>query len=216
MQESIKAKKLRAEKIFKILKKEYPDAKSSLNYKNLFELFVVVPLSAQTTDINVNKVSKKLFQKIKNIHDLANISQSELEEIIRSLGFFRQKSKNLRNAAKMIISDFEGKIPDSMEDLIKLPGIARKTANIILESGFNKVEGIAVDTHVKRISKKLNLTENENPDKVEKDLKEVFLKSYWGEINHLMVFHGRKICTARKEKCEICSLFPYCPGRKII
>lgn len=207
-------KQQRALKIVKILEKTFPNAHCELDHKNPFELLIAVVLSAQSTDKNTNKVTRELFQVIKTPRDLAEISQAALENLVHSTGFFRQKAKNLREAAKLIVERFGGSVPRTMAEITALPGVARKTANIILETGFGVIEGIAVDTHVKRIANRLGLTVEQNPDKIERDLLAVFSRPLWGKINHLFVWHGRRICLARAPKCSECPLFPLCPGRK--
>ncbi len=205
-------KKERAKKIIKILEQEYPEAKTSLNYRNALEILVATILSAQCTDKRVNIVTKSLFKKYKTAQDYANADITELEQDIRSTGFYRNKAKNIKKSGWMIIEKYEGKVPDTMDELIKLPGVARKTANIVLSNAYGKITGIAVDTHVRRISKRLGLSQNTNPDKIEQDLMQIVPKDYWKRITNLIIFHGRKVCTARKAKCNICNLNQLCPS----
>lgn len=203
--------KTRANKIISVLAKTYPQAKIALEYKTPFQLAVVTILSAQSTDKQVNKISPALFQRFKTIKDLAQADQSELEEYVHSTGFFRNKAKNVKAMAQMVLNRFKGIVPDTMEDLLTLPGIARKTANVILFNAFGKNEGIAVDTHVKRLSQRLGLSKNEDPNKIEQDLLKLFPRKLWGKINHYLIDHGRNICDAKKPKCEICPVRGMCP-----
>ena len=198
--------------IIALLKKEYPDARIALDYSNPLELLVATILSAQCTDRKVNEVTKTLFKKYRSAQDYINTPQEELEKDIYSTGFYRNKAKNIKGLSKMLVDNFGGKVPDTMEDLLTLPGVARKTANIVLSSAFGKLEGIAVDTHVKRLSARLGLTENANPDKIEKDLMEVVPKKDWGIFTLLLILHGRKICTAKKPLCSECVLNKLCPS----
>lgn len=191
--------KAKAVKILRILKKYYPKAGISLKYSNNFELLIVVMLSAQTTDIAVNKVTGKLFPKYrkngserKEIEKFANEDTKTLEKYIKSIGLFRTKAKNIKRTSQIILSEFNGKVPNSMDSLLSLPGVGRKTANIVLSEGFNKSIGIAVDTHVKRLSFELGLTKQKNPDKIEKDLMKLFDKNDWKILTHLFIAHGRK------------------------
>jgi endonuclease-3 len=173
---------------------------------------VATILSAQCTDEQVNKVTPALFHKYKTASDFAQADPSMLEEEIRSTGFFRNKAKSIIFASKKIVDDFGGKVPDNMEDLITLHGVARKTANIVLSSGFNKAEGIAVDTHVKRLSHRLGLSKEKNPDKIEQDLLKLLPQKYWIDFNYMLVIHGRKTCQARKPDCPECVLISFCPS----
>lgn len=184
--------KARASKILKILKKHYPNAKISLSYSNNFELLVAVMLSAQTTDVAVNKVTPHLFSKYNSIEKFANADIKSLEGDIKSIGLFRTKAKNIRNTAKIILTRFNGKVPSSMNELLMLPGVGRKTANVVLSVGFNKNVGIAVDTHVKRLSYELGLTKEKNPDKIEGDLMKIFDIKDWPNVTSLLIAHGRK------------------------
>jgi endonuclease-3 len=204
-------KKQRAQEVVKRLKKKFPDAHCELNFLNVFELFVAVQLSAQCTDKRVNTVTPALFQRIKNWEDLATIPNEELEKYIFSTGFYRNKAKNLINAAKMVIERYEGELPRSITDMVRLPGVARKTANVVLETGFGIVEGIVVDTHVKRISRILELSTEILPEKIEKSLMNVFPKKKWGNVGHLFVWHGRRTCIARRPECQHCCLSDICP-----
>lgn len=201
--------------IIRKLKKEYPVLKSALNFSSPFELLAATILSAQTTDVHVNKVTEALFKKYKNVKDFANTELATLEKDINSVNFYRNKARNIQNAARIIIEKFNGEVPRTMEDLISLPGVARKTANIVLYNVFGIIEGIAVDTHVMRLAGRLGLTKNEDPVKIEKDLMEIVPKKEWGNITHLLIFHGRKICQAKKPVHKDCVLFDICPSKNI-
>lgn len=172
-------------------------------------------LSAQSTDIQINKITQDLFRKYQGPEDFAAVPQEQLEEDVRSSGFYRNKAKNLKASSQLILEKFNGEVPDNMKDLLTLAGVARKTANIVLTSGFGKVEGIAVDTHVKRLSGRLGLTEEKNPDKVEKDLMEAFPKEDWKDINMIMILHGRRVCQAKKPMHDKCVLYDICPSKGI-
>lgn len=201
--------------ILKRLKKEYPERGTALYYGNPFELLVATILSAQTTDAHVNKVTEQLFKKYKSVKDYADTPLEVFQKDVSSVNFYRNKSKNILAAAAMIVKDFHSKVPDSMDALVTLPGVARKTANIILYNAFHKNEGIAVDTHVRRLAGRLGLTKNDDPVKIERDLMNITPKKDWGEITHLLIFHGRKICQAKKPKHAECVLFDICPSRDI-
>ena len=201
--------------IIRKLKKEYPVLKSALNFSSPFELLAATILSAQTTDVHVNKVTETLFKKYKSVKDFANADPATLEKDVSSVNFYRNKARNIQNAARIIIEKFNGEVPRTMEDLISLPGVARKTANIVLYNVFGIIEGIAVDTHVMRLAGRLGLTKNEDPVKIEKDLMEIVPKKEWGNITHLLIFHGRKICQAKKPMHKDCVLFDICPSNNI-
>jgi endonuclease-3 len=205
----------KTKEIIRRLKREYPELKTALKFNNPFELLVATVLSAQATDIHVNKVTENLFNKYKTIRDYANVSLETLQKDVSSINFYRTKAKNIHESAKMIIQNFNSKVPATMEELITLPGVARKTANIILSSAYGINEGIAVDTHVKRLAKRLGLTKNEDPVKIEKDLIGLAPKSEWGNLSHLLIFHGRKICQAKKPNHKECVLYDICPSRNI-
>jgi endonuclease-3 len=209
-----KKERQRIDKIIEILKKEYGGAHVALKYDNPFQLLVAVILSAQCTDVQVNKVTPALFKRFPTPEAMAKADISEIEELIRSTGFFRNKAKNIKNAAKIIVEKFGGKVPDTMEELLTLPGVARKTANIVLYNAFGKVDGIAVDTHVKRLAKRLGLTKEDNPVKIERDLMALIPKELWGPISYMLIEHGRRICKARKPDCENCPLKELCPYYK--
>ncbi len=195
----------------------HPEAKIALNYSNPFELLVAVILSAQCTDVRVNMVTPKLFAKYKSVEEFAAARPQELEKLIYSTGFYKNKAKSIKGAAATILKEFNGKMPDTMDALLKLPGVARKTANVVLNNAFGKSEGIVVDTHVIRISGKLGLVpqelvEKKNAVKIEQELMKIVPKKEWGKFSHLIIFHGRKICIARRPKCAECNLRKICPS----
>ncbi|MBN2042807.1 MAG: endonuclease III [Candidatus Aenigmarchaeota archaeon] len=198
-------------KIIQVLEKEYKTPVIFLEFSNPLETLVATILSAQCTDARVNIVTKDLFRKYRTVRDYAKADIKEFERDIHSTGFYHNKAKNIINAAKMIISDFGGKVPDTMDGLLHLPGVARKTANIVLSHGFGKIDGIAVDTHVSRLSQRIGLSENKDPDKIERDLMLSIPKEHWYKINYILIMHGRKICNARKPKCEECVIRELCP-----
>ena len=202
----------RALKVIELLDREHSDAKIALRYTNSLELLVATILSAQCTDERVNMVTKILFKKYTKAEDYANADLKELEQDIKSTGFYRNKAKNIKNAGKMIVEQFDSQVPQTMEEILELPGVARKTANIVLSNAYGVIVGIAVDTHVRRLSKKLGLTENTNPEKIEKDLMQIVPKSHWKNITNLLISHGRTVCDARKPKCDICCLNKICPS----
>ncbi|TET25391.1 MAG: endonuclease III [Candidatus Bathyarchaeum sp.] len=199
-------------KIIELLEKEYSHAKTALNYTNPLEILVATILSAQCTDKRVNVVTKSLFKKYRTAEDYANADLAELEEDIRSTGFYRNKAKNIKNTGRMLVEKYDSQVPRTMEELIELPGVARKTANIVLSNAYGVIVGIAVDTHVRRLSKRLGLTENTDPNKIEADLMAIVPKSQWKRITNLLIFHGRNVCMARKPKCSICTLNKLCPS----
>jgi endonuclease-3 len=203
--------KERALKIIDLLGKEYTNAKIALHYSNPMELLFATILSAQSTDETINKVTKTLFKKYTTASDYANADLKELEQDIKSSGFYHNKSKNLKNCAAILVEKYHSQVPKTMEELVELPGVARKTANIVLSNAFGINVGIAVDTHVRRLSQRLGLTENEDPNKIEKDLMNIVPKECWARITDLLIFHGRKICTAKKPRCDICRLNKICP-----
>lgn len=211
--ESIKNKRVRASKIAKILNKVLPNPDTELKWwKDSFKLVIAVSLSAQTTDKSVNQVTPLLWKKYKNAEALSKATLKDVEEILHPLGFYKNKAKNSIACAKMVVKKFGGKVPDNMADLQKLPGVGRKTANIILNVVYDKVEGIAVDTHVFRISHKLKLSSAKTPEKTEWDLLKVFDKKDWKNLNHQLVLFGRQTCIARKPKCKSCPLSKLCPS----
>lgn len=197
-------------KIVEILKETYPDATCSLDFNTPFQMVVAVTLSAQCTDERVNKVTPTLFERCKTIEDFANINIKELEELIHSCGFYKNKAKNIKLCAKQVLENFNGEVPQTMEELLTLAGVGRKSANVILLEAFGIANGIAIDTHAKRISNKMGLSNQNDPDKIEQDLLKIFPKEYLKDINHLLVCHGRNTCTARNPKCEYCSIKFFC------
>jgi endonuclease-3 len=203
--------KKRIERINQILHQTYPESRTALTHRNPLQILVATILSAQCTDERVNQITPKLFQKYKSAEDFARADQEELEEEVRSTGFFRNKAKNIIGASTRIVEDFSSKVPDNMADLITLPGVARKTANIVLSSGYQKSEGIAVDTHVKRLSGRLGLSKENNPDKIEQDLLAIVPREDWIDFNYMLVNHGRQVCQSRKPRCAECPLNHLCP-----
>lgn len=199
--------------IIKRLKREYPNPETALSYKNPFELLVATILSAQATDAHVNKVTVSLFKKYKSLKDYTRASPEAFQKDLSSINFYKTKAKNIQAAAKMIAEHFNSKVPKTMDELTSLPGVARKTANIILSNAYGIHEGIAVDTHVKRLSYKLGLTQHEDPVKIEKDLMTITPKNEWGTLSHLLIFHGRKICQAKKPNHKECVLSDICPSK---
>jgi len=205
-------KRTRVMKIIELLEKEYPKAKTALHYASPLEILIATMLSAQCTDKRVNIVTRALFKKYKTAEDYANADLAELEEAVRSTGFYRNKAKNIKKSGRMLVEKFDSQIPRTMNELLELPGVARKTANIVLSNAYGVIEGIAVDTHVRRLSKRLGLTENKNPNKIEADLMLIVPKSHWKRITDLLIFHGRNVCMARKPKCGTCVLNKICPS----
>lgn len=206
--------KTKLKKIIELLKREYPKATTALKHADPLELLIATILSAQCTDKRVNMVTKGLFKKYKTARDYAKADIKRFEQEIRSTGFYHNKAKNIIGAARMILKDFDGKVPDSMEELIRLPGVARKTANIVLGHGFGKTEGIAVDTHVRRLSRRLALTKNDDPVKIEIDLMKITGQKCWILLSDLLIAHGRAICVAVKPKCFECVLGKLCKMHK--
>lgn len=194
------------------LRRLYPDAKCSLNFSNPLELLVATQLAAQCTDIRVNIVTEKLFRKYRTAEDYATASQAELEEDIRSTGFYRNKARNIRAAAQKIITDFGSEVPPTMAGLLSLAGVARKTANVVLGNAFDIVEGYTVDTHNIRLARRFGWTTNEDAVKIERDLMCLIPRQDWFDLSHLLIYHGRAICTARKPLCERCTLTHLCPA----
>lgn len=204
--------KQRTEKIITLLEKQYPNAKTALNYTNPLEILVATMLSAQTTDVQVNIVTQKLFKKYHTAEDYANADIKELEQDIHSTGFYHNKAKNLQSCCRLLVEKFHSQVPKTMEELLELPGVARKTANIVLYNAYGTIAGIAVDTHVRRLSGRLGLSDQKNQDKIEHDLMLLTPKPKWMELTDLLIFHGRQVCMAKKPKCEICVLNKICPS----
>lgn len=190
----------------------YPQAACSLNFSNPLELLIATQLSAQCTDERVNIVTARLFQKYRSVEDFASATQEELEQDIRSTGFYRNKAKNIRGTCQRLIAVYGGEVPRTMEDLLTLPGVARKTANVVLGNAFGIVVGFVVDTHVGRLARRFGWTKNEDPVKVEQDLMRIVLREDWLDLSHLLIFHGRAICEARRPLCEQCRLAQLCPS----
>jgi endonuclease-3 len=207
-------RKNRTAKIRKILKRTYPDVKTQLYYKNPFELLVATILSAQCTDKQVNTVTKVLFKKLKTPKDFAKVPIDKLEELVRPTGFFRNKAKSIKNCASMLVENYDSAVPSRLDELVKLPGVGRKTANVVLGAAFG-IQGVVVDTHVGRISQRLGLTENKDPVKIEFDLMEIIPKKEWNNFSLRLIFFGRAVCKARKPVCPTCPLYDLCdyPGK---
>jgi len=207
-QEGLKEKVL---KILDLLEKEHPDAKIALKFSNPLELLVATILAAQCTDERVNQVTRSLFKKYRTAEDYANADLSTLEQDIKPTGFYRRKAQRLKEVCQILVEKFNSEVPRTMEELLSLPGVARKTANIVLSNAYGINEGIIVDTHVFRLAKRLGLTKSKTREKVERDLMEIVPKDKWGRFADLLIFHGRRVCNARKPKCEICVLRDLCP-----
>lgn len=201
--------------ILKRLKKEYPHPQTALRFSDPFQLLAATILSAQATDVMVNRITENLFKKYKTVKDYANAPLEALQKDVSSINFYKTKAKNIQASAMIIVEKFNARVPKTMEELTTLPGVARKTANIVLTNAFGIHVGIAVDTHVKRLAYRLGLTKNEDPVKVEQDLMALTPKEEWGNISHLLIFHGRNICQAKKPKHSECILFNICPSRDI-
>ena len=206
--------KKNAKQIVKILRETYPDATCSLNFSTPFEAVVAVILSAQCTDERVNKTTPALFSRCRSIHDFVDIDIKELENLIHPCGFYKNKAKNIKLCAKQVLENFNGEVPHTMEELTSLAGVGRKSANVIMLEVFGIAQGVAVDTHAKRISNLIGLSSEKTPEKIEQDLVKLFPKEYLRDINHLFVWHGRNTCVARKPKCDICAVKEYCKHYK--
>ena len=204
--------KLKTRKIIRLLKREYPQAQCSLNHANAFELLIATILSAQCTDERVNIVTADLFRKYRKPEDYLRVPTSELQEDIRTTGFFRNKTKSIQGTAMMLIEKHDGQVPDTIEDLLELPGVARKTANVVLGNAFGIAAGVVVDTHVSRLAQRLGLTTNNQPEKIERDLIELVPRKDWIDLPHLLIAHGRKVCKARRPLCETCVVERLCPS----
>ena len=207
--------KNRIKKIISLMDKEYPEKKSSLKYVNPLQMLVSTILSAQCTDARVNIVTKKLFKDFKTARDYADVDVKVLEKYVKSTGFYRNKAKNIKKTGKILVEEFNGKVPKEMEDMLKLAGVGRKTANVVLNHAHGKVEGIAVDTHVKRISFRLGLTKSKNPIIIERDLMGILQKKDWKHFNIMGVDHGRALCKSQKPLCSKCPLNKICPKNGI-
>ncbi len=213
--ESKKARKTRAARVYEHLAEEYPDAKCALDYGSPFELAVATILSAQCTDVRVNMVTPKLFRRYPDARSLAGAEQEELEELIHSTGFFRNKARSLVRMATVVEEDHGGELPRTMKELVALPGIGRKTANVILGNAFGIDEGVVVDTHVKRLSGRLQFTAETNPDKIERGLMELLPRNQWTMLAHLLIYHGRQVCPARRPRCNECAVSHLCPSSAV-
>ncbi len=206
------ATKKRSQEILILLKRMYPDATCSLDYETTVQLLVATILSAQCTDERVNKVTPALFERFPDAPALAAANREELENLIRSTGFYRNKAKNIQGACQLIVSEFDGEVPKQMEQLLKLPGVARKTANVVLAHGYGIIVGVTVDTHVKRISQRLGLTKQTDPVRIEKDLMRILPQPDWENFSIRIIYHGRAVCKARKPACDVCQLAHLCPS----
>jgi len=204
----------RVKQLIRTWQKIYPNAHCELNFRNPLELLVATILSAQCTDKRVNMVTPELFKKYRTAKDYANAPQAELENAIRSTGFYRNKTKSIRAAMRAIAEEHGGKVPNAMEKLRALPGVGRKTANVVLGNAFGKNEGIVVDTHVARLSHRLGLTKQKDPEKIERDLMKLIPREYWTDWSHWLIWHGRRRCFARKPDCSQCEVFQLCPSGK--
>lgn len=204
--------KTRINRIITLLGEEYPGARIALEYSNTLELLIATILSAQCTDVTVNKITPRLFARYHDAGDYAGADVEELEQIIKPCGFYHAKARSIIGAAGMIADKFQGRVPRTMAELVTLPGVARKTANVVLYNGFGVNEGIAVDTHVKRLSRLLGLSRHDDPEKIEKDLMEIVPVAQWGQITYLLIEHGRRVCIARRPQCERCILAALCPS----
>jgi endonuclease III len=200
--------------IIERLAAEHQDAAIALRFRNPLELLVAVMLSAQTTDVNVNRVTERLFGKYRRPEDYLAVTQEELERDIRATGFFRQKAKALRGTMMMLIEEFDGEVPHRLEQLVRLPGVARKTANVVAAE-LGEAQGIVVDTHVRRLSQRLGLTRQDDPVKIERDLQRLVPRADWGRFPHLLIWHGRRVCLARAPRCEDCVLNDLCPASRV-
>ncbi len=202
--------KLRTQKIIGVLQKEYPSVRTALTHNNPHELLIATILSAQCTDERVNKVTPQLFKQYKTVQQFAEANVAELEGIIKSTGFYRAKAKSIINCCKALVENYGGNIPKDINEMIKLPGVGRKTANVVLGAAFGITSGIVVDTHVKRLSERLGFSSQTNPEKIEVDLMKIVPQKYWIDFGNYLIWHGRKTCQARKPKCLDCSINGYC------
>jgi endonuclease-3 len=207
-------KRARIGPIIERLAAEYPEARIALRYRNELELLVSVMLSAQTTDVNVNRVTERLFEKYKRPEDYLAVPEEELERDIYATGFYRQKAKALRGTMATLLDEFDGRVPRRLEDLLRLPGVARKTANVVAAE-LGDPQGIVVDTHVRRLSQRLGLTKREDPVKIERDLQRLVPRERWGLFPHLLIWHGRRVCIARAPRCEDCVVNDLCPSSRV-
>jgi endonuclease-3 len=214
-EERMKSARDRLPEIIKVLRREFPESRTALKFETPFQILVATILAAQCTDERVNKVTPGLFRKYPTAAAFASADREELENEIRSTGFFRIKAKSILGAAKKIVEDFGGRVPDTMAELLILPGVARKTANIVLSAGYGKAEGIAVDTHVRRLAGRLGLSRESDPEKIEGDLMRIVPREDWLDLNSMLVDHGRKTCRARKPDCPACPIRHLCPSANV-
>jgi endonuclease-3 len=196
------------------LRAEHADAAIALTFRSPLELLVSVMLSAQTTDVNVNRVTERLFEKYRRPEDYLAVPEEELQRDIFATGFYRQKTRSLRGTMRVLIEEFDGQVPRRMEDLLRLPGVARKTANVVAAE-LGEPQGVVVDTHVRRLSQRLGLTKREDPVKIERDLQKLVPRKYWGLFPHLLIWHGRRVCDARNPRCDACVLNDLCPSSRV-
>ena len=207
-------KRARIVTIVERLRAEHADAAIALTFRSPLELLVSVMLSAQTTDVNVNRVTERLFEKYRRPEDYLAVPEEELQRDIFATGFYRQKTRSLRGTMRVLIEEFDGQVPHRMEDLLRLPGVARKTANVVAAE-LGEPQGVVVDTHVRRLSQRLGLTKQEDPVKIERDLQKLVPREYWGIFPHLLIWHGRRVCDARNPRCEACVLNDLCPSSRV-
>ena len=200
--------------IIERLRAEHADAAIALRFRSPLELLVSVMLSAQTTDVNVNRVTERLFEKYRRPEDYLAVSEEELQRDIFATGFFRQKTRSLRGTMRVLIEEFDGQVPDRIEDLLRLPGVARKTANVVAAE-LGEPQGVVVDTHVRRLSQRLGLTKQEDPVRIERDLQKLVPREFWGIFPHLLIWHGRRVCDARSPRCEACVVNDLCPSSRV-
>ncbi len=215
MKETKEQLKARAQQIVRALKKTYPDATCALNHTNPLELLIATILSAQCTDERVNIVTATLFRKYGSAAEFAAADPAELERDINSVTFFRNKTKSIQTTCRLLLEKYQGQVPRTLEELVKLSGVGRKTANVVLGTAFGIPTGVVVDTHVMRLTQLLKLTEHKEPEKIEQDLIAILPKKEWIDFSHRLIWHGRRVCKARKPACEICSLEPYCPSSRL-
>ncbi len=212
--ESPEDRRSRSQQIMKLLKKEFPRAVTALHHENAFQLLIATILSAQCTDERVNMVVPVLFKKYRTVKAFANAGQAELEQDIRSTGFFRMKAKNIIGCSQGLLERFDGEVPKTIEELVTLPGVGRKTANVVLGQAFGIASGVVVDTHVHRLSQRLGFTEADTPEKIELDLMSLFPRKQWIDLGSILILHGRRTCNARSPKCEECAVRQFCPSAK--
>ncbi len=209
------ARSARAAEVYDLLAEEYPDAHCELSFESPFQLAVATILSAQTTDERVNMVTPALFKRYRDARSLASAQQEEVEEIIRSTGFFRNKAKSIIGFARGVMGEHDGNVPATLAELAALPGVGRKTANVILGNAFGLAEGVVVDTHVTRLATLLRFTREETPEKIERDLMQLFPRERWTMLSHLLIWHGRRVCIARRPRCEDCAVSHLCPSSRV-